>query len=137
MSRKLYSSRIVPLDERILIRVLEQAATKTSLVVAEAGVEPGKFDVKSVPASKKKNVGIVVEIGPGARGANGERIPIDPNITPGAEVHFEVVQGAVPVRPPAMAEEMEKEGLWFIIESQVVCVVRPEGVVAARKPVLA
>jgi len=134
---KLYSSRIVPLDERILIRVPDLSATKKSVLVAEASAENGKFDVKSVAASRQKNTGIVVEVGPGARGANGERIPIDPDITPGAEVHFEVVQGAVPVRPPAMAEEMEKEGLWFIIESQVVCVVRPEGVPAVRRPVLA
>jgi len=135
---KLYSSRIVPLDERVLIRVPESAAPKRNTVlVAEANPENGLFNVvKTAAGAKLKNVGIVVAVGPGRRGAGGERIPIDAEITPGAEVHFEVFEGNRPWRPAAMAEAMAEEGLWFIIESSIVCVVRPE-VVQARRPVLA
>lgn len=137
MATKLFSSRIVPLDERILIRIPESVIKKGSVLVAETNPENGKFDVKSTQAVRLKNYGIVVAVGPGQRSsATGERIPIDENIVPGAEVHFAVGPGSTPSRPPAMRDEMEAEGLWFIIESQIECVLRPAGV-DARRPVLA
>lgn len=135
---KLYSSRIIPTDERILIRVAGSAAKRLALVIAEPNPLTGKVEVSDAQQSKRKNCGIVVAVGPGQRSSiSGERIPIDPNITPGAEVHFEVSQGVhVPHRPPAMAEEMEEEGLYFILESAIICVLRPAGV-DARRAVLA
>lgn len=134
---KLYGTRIIPLDERILIRIPETATKHKELLVAAPNPLTGKVEVSSAANAKRgKNCGIVVDVGPGQKSSTtGERIPIDKNITPGCEVHFEVMQGCTPFRPPAMAEEMEEEGLWFIIESAVVCVLRPAGV-EARRPVL-
>lgn len=135
---KLFSTRIVPLDEWILIRVPNIAGPRGTVpvLVAEANAENGKYDVKTTQAAKQKCLGIVVAVGPGGRNSSGARDPIDPNITPGSEVHFLAVEGNRPLRPAAMQAEMEAEGLWFVIESAIVCVLKPEGV-TAKRPVLA
>src|SRR5262245_13611804 len=115
--RNTYASRMELMDEWVVIRVPESepSGVKSPVLVAEKSLDKAGFDVKTAPASKRKNVGIVAAVGPGrVSDFTGKVIPLDPRIVEGAEVHFAVTDGARPFRPAAMAEEMAKEDLWVI-----------------------
>ena len=138
MAPKLFSSRIAPKDDWMLIRQPHVAAPEAggvkrpSLVVAERN-DKGALQVAEVKNGKgiARNTGIIVKVGPGGRSTNtGALIPPDPDYTAGKTVVF---PGKMAMRPPDFEREMEEEGLWLIPSSCVIFVLEEEGVV--RQPI--
>lgn len=118
MGNKLFSSRIVPLGEIVLVRVESHSGSI---------LRPEMRDGKIVGATKrvlKENKGIVVSVGPGVF-RDGVLVPIDARVKPGATVIF---AGKLAYQPEDIADEMQEEGLYFVPESVIACVLLPEGV---------
>lgn len=119
MAAKLFSSRLVPMDEWVLIRIPQEAS---SVLMAEMGPN-GK--VRTVEGgTRRNNTGIVVSFGPGRTAEDGKLIPIDERIKVGVTVIF---PGKVGLRIPDFEKEMMEEGLLFIPASTVVSILLPQG----------
>jgi hypothetical protein len=118
---KLFSSRIKPLDAWVLIRIPE-VAKESRVLTAEKG-DDGKMRVHQGVAAR--NIGIVVDVGPGARSDHGDLVPVNPEIRPGVTVCF---FGKGLFRPPDFEREMESEGLFLLAADAIVFVLQPEGV---------
>jgi co-chaperonin GroES (HSP10) len=116
MGKHLFSSRIVPLGEMVLVRV--EASAGTVLI-------PEMRDGKIVGETKrrlKENKGIVVAVGPGSY-KEGHLVPMDPRVKAGATIVF---AGKLAYQPEDIQEEMQEEGLYFIPEAAICCILLPE-----------
>lgn len=117
MGNKLFSSRVLPLGEIVLVRVESHAGT-----VLRPVMDGGKI-VGTTKRVLKENKGIVVAVGPGVY-RDGVLVPIDSRVRPGATVIF---AGKLAYQPEDIQEEMQQEGLYFVPESVIACVLLPEG----------